>query len=241
MSAIDNLASLHSQEEKLRAKSLDAIKGDATLADHWHVVAEAMNAIYAFAHDHVHVSENELTLQYLGIRLFNAAGASIKLALSGYYQAAFHQVRDMLETHFLVDYLSTYPEKIDEWRRVDKKKRIAQFGPGIVRTALDKRDGYTSGERKRIYDLISELASHASYLGISLTTTGPASMAQVGPFFDAKKLKIWLNELAMRLSHAALVLSSDPEGIDFKLLATRRHYLQVVNAWWSKYHPGLKL
>jgi hypothetical protein len=29
------------------------------------------------------------------IRLFNAAGASIKLALSGYYQKAFDQVRDV--------------------------------------------------------------------------------------------------------------------------------------------------
>ena len=76
------------------------------------------------------------------------------------------------------------------------------------------RDGYTSGERKRIYDLISELASHASYPGISLTTTGPDRMAQVGPFFDEKKLTVWLFEMAMRLSQAALVLSSDPEGRD---------------------------
>jgi hypothetical protein len=68
-----------------------------------------MNAIYAFTHDHVHGSENELTLQYLGIRLFNAAGASVKLALSGYYQKAFDQVRDVIETYFLVDYLCNRP------------------------------------------------------------------------------------------------------------------------------------
>jgi hypothetical protein len=148
-----------------------------------------MNAIYAFSHDHPHESENELTLQYLGIRLFNVAGASIKLALSGYYQNAFGQLRDLIETSFLVDYLSTHPEKIDEWKRADKKKRIAHFGAGIIRNALDKRDGYTSGERKRIYDLISELASHASYLGISLTTTGPKNMAQVGPPSTTRNLR----------------------------------------------------
>jgi hypothetical protein len=107
-----------------------------------------MNAICAFTRDHVHASENELTLQYLGIRLFNAAGASVKLALSGYYQKAFGQIRDLIETYFLVDYLSTYPEKIDEWKRADKKKRISHFGPGFIRNELDKRDGYTSGERK---------------------------------------------------------------------------------------------
>jgi hypothetical protein len=235
MMATDNLTSLHKHEEGLRARSLSAIEADAALSDHWNLVAEAMNAIYAFTHDHAHGSENELVLQYLGIRLFNAAGASIKLALSGYYQKAFDQVRDLIETYFLVDYLSTHPEKIDEWKRADKKKRISHFGPGIIRNALDKRDGYTSGKRKEIYDLISELASHASYSGITLTTTGPANMAQVGPFFDEKKLATWLQEMAMRLSHAAVVLASNSEGIDTKLLMTRKYYLEVANKWWLKY------
>jgi hypothetical protein len=235
MTATDNLTSLHEREEELRATSLTAIETDAALSDHWTLVAEAMNAIYAFTHDHIHGSENELTLQYLGIRLFNAAGASIKLALSGYYQKAFDQVRDVIETYFLVDYLSTYPEKIDEWKRADRNKRISHFGPGFIRNALDKRDGYASGERKRIYSLISDLASHASYVGISLTTTGPANMAQVGPFFDEKKLATWLYEMAMRLSHAAVILLSNHEGVDMKLLVTRAHHLEIVNRWWSKY------
>jgi hypothetical protein len=99
--ATDNLTSLHEHEEKLRAGSLAAIEANATLSDHWNLVAEAMNAIYAFTHDHVHGSENELTLQYLGIRLFNAARASVKLALSGYYQKAFDHERDVIETYFL--------------------------------------------------------------------------------------------------------------------------------------------
>jgi hypothetical protein len=156
-------------------------------------------------HDHVHGSEDELALQLLGIRLFNAAGASIKLALSGYYQKAFDQLRDVIETSFLVDYLSTYPAEIDEWRRADRKKRMSHFGPARIRNALDKRDGYTSGERKRIYEIISEYATHASYPGVTLTTTGPVNMAQVGPFFDEQKLRSWLGEMALRLSPAALV------------------------------------
>ena len=135
--------------------------------------------------------------------------------------------------------MQLHPEKIDEWKRADKKKRISHFGAGVIRNALDKRDGYTSGERKRIYDLISELASHASYQGISLTTTGPDNMAQVGPFFDDKKLASWLGEMAMRLSHAAMVLMPNPSGSDMKLLAACVHYLKVVNTWWSKYR-GMK-
>ena len=50
---------------------------------------------------------------------------------------------------------------------------------------------------------------------------------------------MWLNEMALRLSHAAVVLTSNPEGIDVKLLMTRKHYLEVVNEWWSKYR-GMK-
>jgi hypothetical protein len=94
MAATDNLTSLHKHEEELRARSLAAIAADTSLSDHWNLVSEAMNAIYAFTHDHAHGSENELTLQYLGIRLFNAAGASVKLALSGYYQKVVRAAAD---------------------------------------------------------------------------------------------------------------------------------------------------
>ena len=80
MAATDNLTSLHKHEEELRARSLAAIKADTALSDHWNLVGEAMNAIYAFTHDPAHRSENELTLQFLGIRLFNAAGASVTAA-----------------------------------------------------------------------------------------------------------------------------------------------------------------
>ena len=235
MVASDNLTSLHEHEEALRKQSLNEILSNSDLTAHWNMVAEAMNAIFAFSHDHPHGSDDELTLQYLGIRLFNAGGASIKLALSGYYQKAFDQLRDIIETYFLVDYLSTYPEKIAEWKTADRKKRTAQFGAGAIRNALDKRDGYTSGARKHIYDLISEAASHATFNGISLTTTGPQNMAQVGPFFDKQKLSVWLLEMAMRLSHAAMMVSSNPEGDDKKLLATRIHYLAAVNDWWATY------
>ncbi|SFO74478.1 hypothetical protein SAMN05216330_104464 [Bradyrhizobium sp. Ghvi] len=237
--AADNLTSLHGHEEDIRTKSVSAIHSDSGLCDHWSMLAEAMDVTYAFSHDHMHGSENELTLQYLGIRLFNAAGGSIKLALSGYYQHAFHLVRDVIETYFLVDYLSTYPSKIDEWKRADKKKRISHFGPGVIRNALDLRDGSTIGERKRVYDLISEAASHASYPGILLTTTGPSNLAIVGPFYDDRKLTAWLYEIALRFSHAALILVSQPEGKDLKLLAARAHYLSAVHEWWSKYR-GLK-
>jgi hypothetical protein len=236
----EGLLWLHRHEQDLRAKSLAAVQADEFISDHWAFLAEVMNAIYAFTHDHPHGSENELTLQYLGIRLFNAGGASIKLALSGYYQKAFHQLRDIIETHFLVDYLMTYPEKIDQWRRASEKERKGRFGPKAIRDALDKRDGFPSAGRKSPYDEISELASHATYSRIALMTTGPHSIAQVGPFFDKTKLGVWSREIASRLSLPALVLLRHPEGLDPKLSATKKLYIAAMLKWWSKYQ-GLDL
>jgi hypothetical protein len=45
--------------------------------------------------------------------------------------------------------------------------------------------------------------------------------------------------MAMRLSHAAVVLVSNPEGRDTALLMTRMHYLEVLNEWRLKYR-GMK-
>jgi hypothetical protein len=121
MNPTENLQRLHAHEEEIRAKNLTVIEQNPASRDHWAIVSEAMNVMYAFAHDHEHQSDDELTLQFLGIRLFNAAAASIKLALSGYYQKAFDHVRDVLETSFLIDYLATFPEKIAVWKAADKK------------------------------------------------------------------------------------------------------------------------
>jgi hypothetical protein len=63
------------------------------------------------------------------------------------------------------------------------------------------------------------------------------NLGQVGPFFDQKKLAVWLSELTIRLSHAAVILVSDHEGEDRELLATRLHYINAVNAWRAKYFP----
>jgi hypothetical protein len=60
-------------------------------------------------------------------------------------------------------------------------------------------------------------------------------MAHIGPFFDQKKLAVWLQEMALRLSPAALALMPAAENSDLELLATRMHYLRVLNAWWVKY------
>jgi hypothetical protein len=232
-----NLTTLHEEEEKLRAQSLAAIEQRSDLRDRLAMIAEAMDVIYAFSQLYQHANDDEMTLQLLGIRLFNATAASIKLALSGYYQKAFHQVRDVIETGSLVDYLVTHPAEIAVWKAADKKTRKSRFSPDAIRKALDKRDGFTSEKRKAIYDLISESASHASYRGFSLVVDDDR-LGKIGPFFDEKKLIVWLKELVKYLTMFATILVAIQDGNDQRLLGAQAHYLHVLQAFAAKYFPG---
>lgn len=229
----DNLASLHAEEERLRVQQLALIDGREALRDHFNIVREAMNVIYGLTHDHPHNSDDELTLQFLGIRLFNSAASSIKLALSGYYQNAFQHLRDILETYFLIDYLLTYREKIPVWKVADRKQLMAEFGPGAIRTALDKRDSFTGGKRKQIYDLISSHATHVTYRGFRMTTKN--TLGEIGPFVGEENLQAWLEEMAKALTHAGVIYSSHFADIGLPLLRVKEKYIADVTAWRDKY------
>src|SRR3546814_17785988 len=92
--------------------------------------------------------EDIKVIQVLGMRIFNALGAALKLSLSGYHQNSALILRDVLETTFLIDYFSSNPEKIKCWRSADKKISMKEFSPVKIREALDARDGYTEKKRR---------------------------------------------------------------------------------------------
>jgi hypothetical protein len=99
-----DLSVTHKHEEKLRAESMALINADVELSRRLLVIEKAMKVIFGYTIEHTSRSENEATVQLLGIRLFNAAASGMKLALSGYYQTAFQQARDIMENGFLLDY-----------------------------------------------------------------------------------------------------------------------------------------
>jgi len=187
----ENLTSLHNHEEQIRANSLRLIEKQENLSDHLAMTHESMAIVYTLAHDHANTSDDELTIQYLGLRLFNTAASSLKLGLSGYYQSAFAQVRDIFETVALLDYMHSTPDQISVWKASDKKQRIAKFGPGAIRNALNKLDQLSSNKRKEMYDRLSELASHATSPGFQLLA--PEGLGVIGPFLSEKYLKAWLD------------------------------------------------
>jgi hypothetical protein len=158
-----DLNATHDHEEKLRTESMAIIHGDPELSKRLAVIEKAMALIFAHTVDHTSSrSDDEAAMQMLGIRLFNAAASSVKLALSGYYQTAFQQARDIMETGFLLDYFRTSPEKIAVWKAADRATRRKLFDPVQIRKALDEHDGDTEMRRAAEYSKLSELASHAT-------------------------------------------------------------------------------
>ena len=85
------------------------------------------------------------------MRTFNAFGASLKLALSGYTQIGVLILRDILETVFLLNLFRRDRTLIERWRFADEQTRRQEFSPAAVRKALDERDGFRGRKREEMY------------------------------------------------------------------------------------------
>jgi hypothetical protein len=107
---------LHEGEEFIRGKTKAAIARSDDLLRHFDAIAETMIAIDHFARDYAHTGDDELTIQLLGIRLFNSAAGAVQGLMSGHYQNSVMLVRDLLEVSFLLDYFRSNRERIAEWR-----------------------------------------------------------------------------------------------------------------------------
>jgi hypothetical protein len=206
----------HRHEERLREESMALIAADPELARRLQMIEKVMALIFGYTIDHTSRSEDESTMQLLGIRLFNAAASGLKLALSGYYQTAFHQARDIMETGYLLDFFRTSPEQRSVWKASDRKTRRKLFDPVKVRIALDERDGDTSKKREAEYNKLSELASHATFRGFRLTTRG--GFGELGPFVEKTNLLAWLEEMVLRLGPSAVMYANQFPEADAQLV-----------------------
>jgi hypothetical protein len=225
-----NLISLHGEEERIRALSLAAISSNSEQAEHLALIHEAMQIVNALTRDLQHRTEDELTLQLLGIRVFNTASGALKLGLSGYYQLAFHVARDLLELTNLLDLFKDHPDKIAHWRSCTPRERKKHYEPRAVREHLKKRDGL---DRDTIYRVFSQYATHATYPGFRLIA--PGGQGQVGPFFDLKLLAAFIGELVKRLGFCALVYSTHFESIPVPFLMHKGDYLRKLDRWRQTY------
>lgn len=234
----ENLISLHKHEEQIRTDSLRLVESHEDLSDHLAMIHGSMAIIYALAHDHAKATDDELTIQYLGLRVFNSTASSLKLSLTGYYQSAFALVRDIFETVALLDYLHTNPGEIAVWKASDKKQRIEKFGPGAIRNALNSRDKFSGNKRKEMYDRLSESASHATAPGFQLLA--PEGLGQIGPFLSEMYLKAWLEEAVKFLVHGATIFMGHFPKVEPPLLLEKASFLDHATRWRDKYMGKLR-
>ncbi len=190
----DNLRSLHGQEEALRSKALQLVEDDDKLALHLLVIERAMD-LADLLRQYPTEDEDMKVVQVLGMRAFNALGASVKLSLSGYGQNSVLIMRDILETVFLLDLFKGDPETIKSWRNTDKRERMKHFSPLRVREALDKRDGFDGKKRAALYELFSELAAHPTMRSAEMMRPERGGDAVIGPFIETGSLKAVISEL----------------------------------------------
>ena len=93
----ENLTLLYQGEEMLRERALALVAGDPRLCLHLAVMEHAMD-LADLLRQFETADEDLKVFQMLGMRIFNAFGASLKLALSGYAQDSALLMRDILET-----------------------------------------------------------------------------------------------------------------------------------------------
>jgi len=196
MDPIENLRTLHGEEEMVRVQSLTTIEQRADLHDHLAIIAETMNLIWAFSLEHTYQDDDELTMQLLGIRLFNAAAVSVKLALSGYYQKGLVHLRDVIETGFLIDYLTTCPDKIPEWKAADKK--TARTCSALLRYEKRSTSGIDTQEKSaRLFTISSRKPLRTRRIEVLACCSTPKISARSGHSLMKKNLqsgfKTWQN------------------------------------------------
>jgi len=229
----NNLESLFKQEEDIRVKSILHINSDNDLKHHLEMVHDSLNLIFDLTIPYEPLSDDETTIQYLGLRLFNSIVCALKLLLSGYYQNSVALQRDILETGFLLDYFTIDASKIAEWKISDDAERYRKFKPKLVREALDARDGFTGKKRGEIYKMMCEYATHPSLSGVKLVTSSGG--ARIGAFLDLPLLKAILEELVLRVPHSALVYLHHFKNLPTQYLKLQIDFFDKVKNWSVKY------
>lgn len=231
----EKLQNLYGGEEELRLKSVAFIEQDERLALHLSLVEHSMDLadiLRQFSTD----DEDTKVVQILSMRMFNAFGASVKLALCGYYQNSALIMRDVLETVFLMDLFNGDRLEIERWRLADKKERMKFFSPIKVRMALDARDGFDNKKRAELYELFSELAGHPTMKSVHMMRPQKGGDAVIGPFLEITALEAVLSEMGrLAVQSGELVNAFIPNNWT-KGIEVRAAFARIKQEWLYKFY-----
>lgn len=180
------------------------------------------------------MSEDQLIVVLLGASIFNSIASAIKLMLSGYYQASGLQIRYILETGWLIEYLKTDPLLVQTWKITPESDRQNKFGPGLIRDKLDKRDGFIEKKRTAHYKRLCVLCGHPTFAGFTMLRPAPDADAHMGPFLVPSLLEACVQELVQCsvIAWMAVMRFFPPKTVsDYR---ARIHYLEAQGNWMEK-------
>ena len=232
----EKLRSLHGQEEGLRARALELVAADARLALHVRIVENAMD-LADLLHKAHSADEDMKVIQVLGMRTFNAFGASLKLSLSGYSQNSALIMRDVLETVFLLSLFRGDRTLIERWRCADDQVRRRDFSPAAVRKALDERDGFVGRKREEMYRMFSELAAHPTMKSVYMMRPERDGDAVIGPFMAPDSLQAVLSEMGRLAVQVGEVLDHFLPQTWVDVLPARADYARSRLEWFATFYP----
>ncbi|MDG5497910.1 hypothetical protein [Niveispirillum sp. BGYR6] len=229
-----NLSLLHAEEEALCVKSIALIEGSKDMSLHVSMIEQCMDALQYVRVNTLDMSEDQLIVALIGASLFNSMASAMKLLLSGYYQSSGLQIRYILESGWLLDYLRTDAKLVRQWKETTEDKRLKLFGPNIVRKALDKRDGFKRKNRDAHYKRLCNLCGHPTFAGFAMLRPNPTADAHMGPMLVPSLLEGCIQELvqvSIIAAHAFTRFFPPKTQLDYK---ARLHFLEAYGDWREK-------
>lgn len=223
---------IKSEEENI-TNSLQLLKADQELDVQLSLYELAMDLVYSYVKDYKNKNADELTLQYIGIRLFNSFSVAFQLTLKGYYQISYSVQRDIVEVAFLLDYFNYFPSKISDWKSSTNTERQRNYGPKVIRDILDSRDKLTNKAREKRYKAHCEYATHVSFSGNRLIA--PNNRGEIGSFFNEKFLKMCFRDLIENVLYSAsLFILNFKDVKDKNILMLTHEFLKKLSNWFEK-------
>lgn len=191
----ENLFLLHSGEKDIRAKSITLIEASEDMSLHVSMIETCMDMLQYVRMNTPEMSQDQVIVALIGASVFNSMASAFKLLICGYYQSSGLQIRYILESGWLLDYLRTDPNLVQQWKATPEEKRQRKFGPVFIRDKLDKRDGFTEKKRDAHYKRLCILCGHPTFAGFAMLRPVPDADAYMGPFLVPDLLNACIQEL----------------------------------------------
>ncbi|TSD84666.1 hypothetical protein FFK22_031445 [Mycobacterium sp. KBS0706] len=230
----ENLSLLHLGEEELRVKSVALIEASEDMSLHVSMIETCMDMLQYVRTNTPDMSEDQVIVALIGASVFNSMASALKLLLGGYYQSSGLQIRYIMESGWLLDYLRTDPKLVQEWKMTPEDKRQSMFRPGKIRDKLDRRDGFTGRKREAHYKRLCVLCGHPTFAGFAMLRPEPNADAHMGPLLVPDLLEGCIQELVMVSITAwqAFMMFFPPKTLSDR--KARVAYLEKQNDWFVR-------